>query len=99
MKKDTQILFQIHKLRFCIWKNTRDPLLEKQCHKILHQMLETLPPSHPHVQSVMLKNCIILSYRKEFAPIEELLGLFQMSLDKKETTFVPLYNRLKMMIS
>ena len=98
MKNDTQTLFQIHDLRFRIWKNTRDPELEKQCHRILHKMLEILPPSHPHVQSVILKNCIILSYRKDFTPIENLLTLFQSSLERKESTFVPLYNRLKMML-
>jgi hypothetical protein len=92
-------LFHIHKIAFQLWKKTNDPQLDELCHTTLHQILQHLPASEVRVQSVMLKNCFILAYRKDFTPIEELLNLFHISLQNDEDIFIPLVNRLRLLLA
>lgn len=99
MNAHIEKLMDIHKKAYQIWKHTHDSSMEPICHQTLHKLLEELSTDHPYVQSVMLKNCIILAHRKDYTPIAQLLMLLEMSIQNNEEVFIPLANRLRIMLA
>ena len=98
MEKKIEKLMDIHSKAFMLWKHTHEATLEPICHQILHQLMEHLSTDHPHVQTVMLKNCIILAHNQDYTPIAQLLQLLEISINNNEDVFVPLANRLRIML-
>ena len=98
MDKEIKKLMDIHSKAYMIWKHTHEPSLEPICHQTLHKLMEHLSTDHEYIQSVMLKNCIILAHNKEFTPIAQLLQLLEISIQNNEEVFIPLANRLRIML-
>ena len=98
MEKKVEKLMDLHKKAYMLWKHSHESSLEPICHQILHQLMEHLSTEHPYVQAVMLRNCIILAHNKDYTPIAELLQLLEMSINNNEVVFIPLANRLRIML-
>ena len=99
MNTQVEKLMEIHSKAYFVWKHTHEVSMEPICHKTLHKLLEELTTEHPYVQSIMLKNCIILAHRKDYTPIAQLLSLLEMSIRNNEEVFIPLANRLRIMLA
>ena len=98
MDQKIERLMEIHSKSYMLWKHTHEPTLEPICHKILHQMMEHLNTDHPYVQKGMLKNCIILAHNHDYTPIAQLLQILELSISNNEEVFIPLANRLRIML-
>ena len=91
-------LMDTHSKAYLLWKHTKEETFEQICHQVLHQLMEHLSTDHPNVQAVMLRNCIILAHNKDYTPIAQLLQLLEMSINNDEDVFIPLANRLRIML-
>ena len=98
MEQKIERLMDIHNKAYMLWKHTQEGTLEPICHQILHQLMEHLSTDHPYIQAVMLKNCIILAHNKDYTPIAQLLQLLEISIQNNEDVFIPLANRLRIML-
>ena len=92
-------LLNIHSLSYSLWKHTKEPSLEDVCHHTLEGLLNLTSPTDPKIQRVIIKNCTILSYRREFEPIKILLSIFQEDVAQDGPSLTPLINRLQLMIA
>ena len=92
-------LIHIHSLSYSLWKHTKEPSLEDVCHHTLEGLLNLTTPTDPTIQRVILKNCTILSYRREFEPIKVLLSIFQDDAVQNGQPLTPLINRLQVMVA
>ena len=92
-------IYGLHKLCKRNWDRNHDPNLEDLCHHLLQILLKELSPNHPKVQDMIIKNCVILSYRKDLGTIKKLMNILHKHLGNKDKNFIALSNRLKLMIA
>ena len=92
-------IYRLHSLCKRNWDRNHDPSLEELCHHLLQILLEELSPTHPKVQDMIIKNCMILAYRKDNTTIKKLLSMFRSHLNHQDKSFIALSNRLKLLIA
>ena len=92
-------IYHIHTLSKTAWDKNRERTFEELCHQLLHIQLQELSPSHPVVQNMLIKNCSMLAYRKEYNTIRKLLEVIRVSLQNDEEALIGLSNRLRLMIA
>ena len=91
-----QTIYRLHTLCKKNWDRNHDPALEELCHNLLHILLEELPIQHPTVQDMLIKNCVILAYRKDQEAIKSLISLLRKN-HLTDKNLIALSNRLKLM--
>ena len=94
-----QKIYTLHSLCKRNWDRNHDPTLENLCHHLLHILLEELSPSHPKIQDMIIKNCVISYYRKDRATIKKLFSMLYKESNQADQHFIALSNRLKLMIA